>query len=131
MTTNRPALTALVLLLAAGCGSGEKLFTLTGTVTYDGKPVPAGVIYFDPDPTKGAGGTQGFATIKDGKFTTGVGGQGIQGGAYDIRVMGFDGKPGDEAPMGKPLWPGEEHTEKRDIPAADTELKIDIPARKK
>lgn len=122
--------TVVLLALAAGCGSEERVYHVSGTVTYGGKPIPAGVIYFDPDPTKGGTGSQGFATITDGKFNTAIDGIGIRGGAYDVRVMGFDGKAGDEAPMGAVLWAGEEHKEKRDLPGQDSELTIDVPSRK-
>ena len=98
--TTRPA-AALLFLATVGCGSGERLHPVSGTATFDGKPIPAGIIYFDPDPTKGGKGTQGFASIKDGKYSTGVEGQGVRGGAYIIRITGYDGKPANEVAAGQ------------------------------
>ena len=136
MTTNRrlagrasrPGALALFLALAAGCGQGEKLYDVSGTATYDGKPIPAGIIYFDPDPMKGGTGTQGFASIIDGKYTTAVNGRGIRGGPYAVRITGYDGKAANEAPLGRPLF--DEYELKKDLPAADSELNLDIPKKK-
>jgi len=51
-----------VTLLAAGCGSKA---TITGTVTYQGKPIPQGYIVFYPD----SGARPVNAPIIDGKYT--------------------------------------------------------------
>lgn len=59
----------VAILLLAGCGSGPKTYSVTGTVTYKGAPVEGADIAFLPvkeDPTvKPAGG----ATGAGGKFT--------------------------------------------------------------
>jgi hypothetical protein len=112
--------------LLAGCAAEEKVYQITGTVTYDGKPVPAGLVLFDPEP--GTGGAQGSAAVKDGKFATTADGQGIRGGAYTIRVLGFDGKPGTEAPLGNSLFP--EYEFKKELPKGNSELNIDVPKKK-
>jgi hypothetical protein len=105
------------LAFVAGCGPDEKLYDVSGTVTFDGRPIPKGLIFFDPAP--GTPGTQGFATIEDGRFDTAAPdkGRGIRGGAYLIRISGFDGKEGPEAPFGQALFP--EHELSRDLPAQD------------
>jgi hypothetical protein len=120
---------SVAALAVAGCADGEKTYDVTGTVTHDGKPVAKGLIFFDPDATKKATGPQGFANITDGKFTTADKGKGVRGGAYTIRINGFDGKEAPEAPFGQALFP--EHTESRELPKANTELKIDVPVKKK
>ena len=125
---SRPGVLVLLLTLTAGCGSGEKLYDVSGTATHNGEPIPAGIIYFDPDPTKGGTGTQGFASIKDGRYTTAVHGQGARGGPYIIRITGYDGKTANEAPLGRPLF--DEYELKKDLPAADSELNLDIPKKK-
>ncbi len=63
-------LAGLVVLCAVGCGGGDDGRHLSGTVTFDGKPVAAGVIYFDPDGAKEHTGSQGYAVIKNGHFDT-------------------------------------------------------------
>ncbi len=119
----------LLLLCLTGCNSGEKLYDVSGTVTFDGKPVPAGNVFFDPDPTRGGTGTQGIAEIVNGKYTTAVNGRGVRGGAYNVRILGYDGRRGNEAPFGQPLF--DEYQEKKDLPAANTEVNFDVPKRKK
>lgn len=128
--THAPAaggLLAALLALAAGCGPGEeRLFDVTGTVAVGGTPVPAGMVFFDPaGPT---GGTQGFANIKDGKFNTADGGRGVRGGAYRVRVSGFDGKAANEAPMGQTLFP--EYEFAKELPKQNSELTIDVPKKR-
>src|SRR5437899_2888161 len=113
----RAALFGLGLLVLAGCSAEDKLYDVSGTLTSAGKPIPKGLIFFDPDASKGMGGPQGFANIKDGKFDTADHVKGIRGGAYVIRVSGFDGKEANEAPFGQPLFP--EYQEKRDLPRAN------------
>lgn len=116
-----------LLVTGAGCGSGEEpLFHVSGTVAADGKPVPAGLVFFDPD--GGTGGMQGFANIKDGKFDTAAGGHGVRGGKYRVRVAGFDGKAANEAPMGQTLFP--EYVVQKELPKQNSELAIDVPRKK-
>lgn len=53
---------ALLVPLAVGCGKGKG--TVSGTVTLDGQPLPAGTINFLPSKGPGAGGS-----IEDGKYS--------------------------------------------------------------
>jgi hypothetical protein len=119
----------LALLVCIGCMGEDKLYNVSGTLTPEGKPIPKGLIFFDPDSTKGTTGTQGFANIKDGKFDTADQGKGIRGGSYVIRISGFDGKEANEAPFGQALFP--EYQEKRDLPKENSKLDIDVPGKKK
>lgn len=74
-----------------GCGGGDDTFRVTGKVTFDGKPVPKGKIYFMPDSSKGNTGPSGFADIIDGQYDTrATGGRGIVGGATIVAIEGFD-----------------------------------------
>jgi hypothetical protein len=116
---------ALVLFAAvAGCG-GPKTFDVTGTVTFNGQPVPAGEIAFDPDPLAGFSGPQGFAFIKDGRFTTAGTGRRVIAGPYVVRVLVCDGKAGPEQPFGKPLR--SEYERKEQISAERSTLTIEVP----
>ena len=56
-------------------------------------------------------------------------GQGVRGGAYVVRVLGFDGKTRDDYPMGAP--PFDEFVQKKDLPPADAEVNFDVPAERK
>jgi hypothetical protein len=115
------------LALVLGCGDKEKLYDVSGTVKYDGKDVPAGMVYFDPDASAGGSGMQGFAPVKDGKFDTAAGGQGVKGGAYVIRVAVHDGKVSNENPWGQPLR--NEYEFKKVLPKENTALPIDVPKK--
>jgi hypothetical protein len=121
---------AATLLTIAGCGGPkDKLYNVSGTVKCDGKPVPLGLVYFDPDATKGGIGEQGFANIKEGNFTTAVDGKGVRGGPYQVRVLGYDGRTANELPFGNPLF--DEYQTTRELPRADTELSFEIPAKRR
>ena len=45
---------AAVIVLAAGCSQKPEMAQVSGTVTFQGKPVPAGWISFTPEPGKGS-----------------------------------------------------------------------------
>ncbi len=78
-------------LLSQSCGSSEegaKLYDVSGTVTYGGKPVPYGSILFVADVTEGNTAPQGVASIEDGKFDTAKGGRGVIGGTYTVTIKG-------------------------------------------
>ena len=89
------AIGTLCLLLCAaitGCGDGKG--SVSGTVNFDGQPVPEGSLTFIKDDGK----TREGAAIKDGKFQTS-----IPPGKYKVEVnaqkvagtrkqKGFDGK---------------------------------------
>jgi hypothetical protein len=92
---NRVFGSALSLFVCAGltgCGDGQA--HVSGTVTFDGQPVPTGSIVF----VKSDGGAREGGVIKDGKFEAKV-----SPGRYKIEVRaskvtgkrtqkGFDGK---------------------------------------
>ncbi len=120
----RTVAVAAALAGAAGCG-GQKLEDVAGTVTYDGKPLPAGVVWFDPVGSHGMETPQGYGTVRDGRFDTADGGRGVRAGPYLVRIEGFDGKPAGEFPLGKPLFT--DFQEKRDLPPGRVELEFAVP----
>jgi hypothetical protein len=113
----------LGLAVFVGCSSDEKVYRVSGTVTHKGKPIPKGLIFFDPKEE----GPQGFANIANGKYDTAREGKGIRGGAYDVRVNGFDGKVGPEAPFGQALFP--EYTGTKELPKQDSTYDLDVKGR--
>jgi len=112
---------SLVIAILLGCSNEEKLYRVSGAVTHGGKPVPKGVIHFDPQ----AGGPAGFANIVEGNYDTAKEGKGVRGGSYDIRINAFDGKVGPEAPFGQALFP--EYTGTKDLPPHDSTYDLDVP----
>jgi len=126
-------LSALSLaVLIAGCGrveDGPQRYKVSGTVTYDGEPVPKGFIMLSPDTSKGNKGPGSGAKIVDGKFET-QDGKGTVGGWHKVRITGSDGIPttenGEELPDGKQLFPAYE-TE-IELPKEDSEQSFEVPA---
>lgn len=131
MQWNYAMLTSGVILAMslAGCSGtdGPSQYELSGTVTFQGKPVPAGTITFEPDAVKGNRGPQGFATIKDGRYDTREDGRGSVGGAQVVRISGSDGiDAGETFPTGKPLF--EPYTTSVDLPKESSTHDFDVPA---
>ena len=61
----------LLPAIIAGCGGGGVDRTdLSGTVTFDGKPIVYGEIQFLAQPDQDSSPPSGFAEIIDGKYTT-------------------------------------------------------------
>jgi hypothetical protein len=131
------ALGFLALTLGlAGCGSDEPdLYHLSGTVTFDGKPIPQGKIYFTPDSSKGNKGPAGYATIKDGKFDTKEeGGKGHVSGPMIVRIEGQDPQgAGQKDPKDtsgeeivKSLFPA--YSTEADLPKEDSTKEFAVPA---
>ena len=128
-------LPALACLSAFGCGDNS-VHHVSGKVTFQGKDVPSGMIYFMPDGSKGNTGPTGFAEIKDGQYDTDSGnGRGAPPGPIIIAIEGFD----PSAPPDKPK-PDEDVSEEAtvkvlfpryeiafDMPADDTTKDIDVP----
>src|SRR5262249_53060077 len=110
---------------------GEPRYDISGTVTYDGKPVPRGVILFTPDLAAKNDGLQGSAEIRDGAYDTGKApGKGASGGKYVVRISGFDGTPGlSELPFGRPLF--QDYEVKLDLPREKTTQNFTVPKDRK
>jgi hypothetical protein len=114
-------------LVCAGCG-GPARYHVSGQVMYDGQPLPAGVLYFDPDVTRRNDGPQGYAIINEGSYSTSVaGGRGVVGGAYVARIEGFDGRPGQELPLGKSLFT--DFRQPLELPTADVRQDFSVPRK--
>jgi len=128
-----PFARAVTLTLActlAGCGEkGPVVQRLHGTVSHAGKPVPRGVIFFDPDVAAGNRGPQGFALIKDGRYDTAAkGGRGTAGGRLVVRIDGSEPVAGaeDSTTADRPLFAT--HEEHIEVPTGSSTRDFDVPA---
>lgn len=111
-------------VVLTGCG-GEKIYNLSGTITYQGKPVPAGHIVFEPDATAGNKGQAAFAKIKDGHYDTRIlDGRGTIGGPHLVLIHGRDGIPRGELLNGLPLF--RDYSTKVDLPKADGKQDFEV-----
>jgi hypothetical protein len=118
----------LFAALLAGCG-GDKVHHLSGTVSFEGKPVPAGHIVFEPDAGAGNGGSPAYAKIKDGRYDTRLEGQGTIGGPHTVVIHGRDGIPRGELLNGLPLFT--DYSTKADLPNVEGTLDFEVPASAK
>lgn len=110
-----------------GCSSrqtGPPRFTVSGQVTFDGKPVPAGRIAFEPDVAAGNSGPGGYGSIIDGHFST-FARMGAVSGPQTVRITGFDGIPAGELVEGKPLFP--EYSTTVELPAEAATIDFEVP----
>lgn len=125
----RHGLLWLVLLatLLPGCSEeeGPRRYRVSGTVTFQGTPVPIGAIQFTPDARQGNSGPPAFAEIVDGEYDTAVSGKGFIGGPQIIAVDAYSGKNinPDVAPSGEPLAVG--YQKAFDLPR-DQDVTLDI-----
>jgi hypothetical protein len=64
---------ATTVLVGGGCrprNTGPQRFHVSGTVTFDGEPVPVGTIYFEADAARGNAGPVSIVAIEDGRYDT-------------------------------------------------------------
>lgn len=121
------ALSVLLLPLVLGCqqDDGPKRYDVSGSVKYNGEPVPGGAIVFTPDSQKGNRGPQGTARIVDGHYDTARDGRGTVGGPHHVHVIATESTTTEAAELQGPLA---EHTFEIDLPQDETTHDLDIPA---
>jgi hypothetical protein len=88
----------VLLTVAAGCSTQPevKKVQVSGKVTFNGQPVPAGWISFQPDGSQGNPGREvRLVMIKDGVYDSSKekDAAGVYPGPTIIRIAGFNGKP--------------------------------------
>ena len=131
LTTHSLSTRALVLIglvSLCGCSPGERVYQLSGTITYAGKPVPAGHVIFEPDNNAGNKGGPGFAKIKDGRYDTSIlDGHGVMGGPHIVRIQGMDGVVRGELLNGIPLF--QEYVTTADLPKGNGTKDFDVPKK--
>jgi len=119
----------MLAALLSGCG-GEKIYNLSGTITFQGKPVPRGYIVFEPDTSAGNNGAAAFAKIMDGHYDTrNEDGRGTLGGSHLVRIRAFDGIPAGELRDGRLLFP--DYSTTADLPKHDATQDFEVPASAK
>jgi len=120
------------LCLVAGCafllgcsGTGAPVCDVSGTILFDGQPVPTGRIFFNPDVAQKNDGPQGRADIKNGQFDTRAGGRPAVSGPVIVRIEGYDLGP-DGTSAGKKLFV--EYEIKLELPKDASTHKFEVPA---
>jgi len=85
---------APLMFVAMAIGCGKEGNRVSGKITFNGQPVPAGKIYFTPDTAKGNSGAAGYANIVNGVYDTKIeGGKGVISGPMVVIIEGIDPKP--------------------------------------
>ena len=103
-------LCCMALLSAVGCGntSSHPTVKVQGKVTYDGKPVPAGTVMFQPAEgvTQTADRPATGAIQPDGSYelSSFAAGDGAMPGEYDVAIVSFSGGPTPEEPNKPEVW---------------------------
>jgi len=112
------------IALAAGCSSKPQMAQISGTVTFKGKPVPAGYISFTPEPGKGP---VRVCQIRDGVFDSAQEPEpGVFPGRNEIRIAGFDGVKVRLWGQGKQIFnPVDDAI---DVPSGTSKRDFEIPA---
>jgi hypothetical protein len=129
MGSNHRLFVFICLTLAVtGCSRGPKRYVVSGTITYQGRPVPAGRILFEPDVEKGNRGPGGVAEIYDGSYCT-LDDMGVVGGPHIARFSLGDGvNPSVLFRFGKPVPLPPDCMVTLDVPHEDTSYDITVPA---
>tara|TARA_R110002095_G_scaffold76879_1_gene65798 strand:+ start:8375 stop:8782 length:408 start_codon:yes stop_codon:yes gene_type:complete len=115
--------------LIAGCSSavdGPPRYKVSGEVSYDGKPVPAGYLVIEPDHELGNQGPQARLEIVNGMFTT-RSGKGAISGPVIVRIYGMDGIPDEEKGLNQGASLFDEYITKLELPAENSVHTFVVP----
>ncbi|MEW4565484.1 hypothetical protein AB1K70_23355 [Bremerella sp. JC770] len=129
-------LSALSVIIPSGCSSSAgdyEPYHVSGTIQYDGKPVPSGRIDFFPDRSKGNQGTAGYAVIHNGVFDTKERGKPTVGGFHRLVITGLrEDKQASNVPdtqlVDMSLFP--RYESEADFESVDSDLNIVVPTSK-
>jgi hypothetical protein len=121
-----PVLFGVAALAAglAGC-SGSGPYDVSGAVTFQGKPVPVGLVIIEPDSGRGNVGVQTQGLVREGQYRT-LPGLGAISGPVIVTVNANDGIPKPMWPQGKLLF--RTYQFKAELPAHSSTLNIEVPA---
>jgi hypothetical protein len=130
--TIRGALLSIVVFVTGCGGETRERHTVSGTVTYRGKPVEMGSIRFEAGPEVGDFASVCYASIADGQYETKPD-ESPTTGKYRVLVMGIDvARINKNVPPGIPwdmpaLFPP--YQTEIEIPPPDGKLDIEVSSR--
>lgn len=83
----------LLIACVAGCTSKPKLSQISGNVSFNDKPIPAGYVSFTPRVEEGTQGHVHLFMVENGVYNSAKAPEpGIPPGVYNIEIGGYDGK---------------------------------------
>lgn len=123
-----PGALSIFALTLAGCGGdGLDRYPVSGTVTFDGKPVEFGAVFFEPTASVGPIAPTVYLAIRDGKYDAED--KGPIKGKYRVTVGGMDQSrntvDSDGITHTPQLFP--DYKFEIDIPPPDNRLDIEVP----
>ena len=112
--------------MLTGCGSGEPpLSQVSGSVTFKGKPIPAGNVMFTPDVSVSGGQVRMFM-VTDGAYDSSKDpSPGLKAGHYEVTIMGYDGKRIPNFFQGKQIF--NSYTEEMTVQQGSTKKDFTVP----
>ena len=121
-------LLAVTCAAAAGCGDGLKRYRVRGTVTFQGKPVESGAIFFEPTESVGKIAPTSYLPIRNGKYDAGE--NGPVAGKYRVVVGGMDQSNNNVDDDGITHTPQlfKDYVFEVEIPPPNDTLDIEVPA---
>jgi len=119
---------SFLALVLTGCGGdGLDRYPVSGTVTFDGKPVEFGAIFFEPTMSAGPIAPTVYLPVRDGKYDARD--KGPVKGKYNVTVGGMDQSrntvDSDGITVTPQLFP--DYKFEVDIPPPDNRLDIEVP----
>ncbi len=127
-----PVVLLVVVGTTLGCGARNDsgTYPVSGTITYQGQPVPLGSITLVPDSSQGNRGAAVSMKIVDGKFDSANASRGHVGGPHVVTIIGLDGKgDGDLFPQGFMLF--QDYQVTLDLPKDESTHDIVVPTDRK
>ncbi|QDU38534.1 hypothetical protein Mal4_28630 [Maioricimonas rarisocia] len=118
----------LTVLLVGCTGSGIATGDMSGTVTFNGEPVPYGTIEFHPASESENPGPTVSTEIHNGTFDTAESGTAVVRGPLEIRITAYPSEPADledetaEAEVVEPYFVG--YTVEMDYTAEPVEIAV-------
>jgi prepilin-type N-terminal cleavage/methylation domain-containing protein/prepilin-type processing-associated H-X9-DG protein len=116
------------LSLAIGCsGDGLNRHRVQGSVTFDGKPLETGAIFFEPTATVGTIAPTTYLAVRNGKYDAGE--EGPIAGTYRVRVGGWDESRQtiDDEGRSTPTQLFDDYVFEVEIPPPNNTLDVEVP----
>ncbi|UUO04593.1 hypothetical protein M4951_14465 [Blastopirellula sp. J2-11] len=121
---------AVIALMGSGCSQREDSHgtIVTGEVSFQGDPVPAGIVKLEPDASRGGRGRAYYAEISNGRYATE---EFVPSGPMLLTITGYDGVEVGDSTEGLHFKMGTSlflpyHT-KEEIHESNAQLDFEIP----
>ncbi|MEW4564447.1 hypothetical protein AB1K70_18045 [Bremerella sp. JC770] len=136
MTGKLPIFAGIMFaVLSIGCGlnaDGPSRYEVSGTVTFDGQPLPYGEITFAPDGSRGNQGPGAVVPIENGVYHVDAK-KGVIGGPHVVSITGYSASPTSgavvAASQSQPKRLFATYTESVNLPEANAQQDFQVPGK--